>query len=77
MGRKIILVLLLASTEFISVRYGMAQGETTSAILGQVTDASGAAIPGATVSITNRQTSLQRSVQTDAGALQLPTTAAG
>jgi hypothetical protein len=66
MGRKVILVLLLASTEFISVRYGMAQGETTSAILGQVTDESGAAIPGATVSITNRQTSLQRSVQTDA-----------
>jgi hypothetical protein len=66
MGRKVILVLLLASTELTCARYGMAQGETTSAILGEVTDESGAAIPGATVSITNRQTRLQRSVQTDA-----------
>ncbi|HXX22322.1 MAG TPA: carboxypeptidase-like regulatory domain-containing protein, partial [Terriglobia bacterium] len=65
MGRKMILVLLLASTEFISIRYGMAQGETTSAILGRVTDASGAAIPGVTVSITNRETSMRRSLSTD------------
>jgi hypothetical protein len=65
MGRKVILVLLLASTEFISVRSGMAQGETTSAILGQVTDASGAAIPGATLSITNRATGMRRSLSTD------------
>jgi hypothetical protein len=65
MGRKVILVLLLAGTGFISARFGMAQGETTSAILGQVTDASGAAIPGATVSITNRQTSMRRSLNTD------------
>ena len=65
MGRKVILVLLLASTEFISTRYGIAQGETTSAILGQVTDASGAAIPGATVSIANRETSMRRSLNTD------------
>jgi len=65
MGRKVILVLLLASTELISASYGMAQGETTSAILGQVTDASGAAIPGATVSITNRETSMRRSLSTD------------
>ena len=48
MDRKVILVLLLASTELISASYGMAQGETTSAILGQVTDPTGAAIPGAT-----------------------------
>jgi hypothetical protein len=65
MGRKVILVLLLASTELISASYGMAQGETTSAILGQVTDASGAAIPGATVSITNRETGMRRSLNTD------------
>ncbi|MFI5093562.1 MAG: carboxypeptidase regulatory-like domain-containing protein [Candidatus Acidiferrales bacterium] len=42
-----------------------AQGETTSAIVGQVTDATNAAIPGATVTITNRETALQRSAKTD------------
>ncbi len=42
-----------------------AQGETTSAIEGQVADASTAAIPGATVTVTNRDTGLQRSLKTD------------
>jgi carboxypeptidase family protein len=42
-----------------------AQGETTSAIVGEVTDPSGAAIPGATVSITNRETGLRRTLKTD------------
>src|ERR1700675_834646 len=41
------------------------QGETTSAIVGQVTDATNAAVPGATVTITNRETSLQRTAKTD------------
>src|SRR6202050_1054417 len=50
-----------------------AQGETTSAIVGQVTDATNAAIPGATVTITNRETALQRSVKTDdEGRFNLP-----
>ena len=65
MSRKVTLVLLLASTGILSARFGMAQGETTSAILGQVTDASGAAVPGATVSITNRETGMRRSLATD------------
>src|SRR5580692_8368516 len=43
----------------------LAQGETTSAIVGQVTDATSAAIPRATVIITNRETALQRSARTD------------
>jgi hypothetical protein len=43
-----------------------AQGETTSAIAGQVTDASSAAIPGATVTITNREIGLLRVAKTDA-----------
>lgn len=43
----------------------LAQGETTSAILGQVTDATGAAIPGATVTINSQETGLQRSLKTD------------
>jgi hypothetical protein len=42
-----------------------AQGETTSAIVGQVTDASGAAISGATVTIVNTDNGLKRSVKTD------------
>jgi hypothetical protein len=51
--------LLLAGTLcFFAPRTG-AQGETTSAILGQVADASGAAIPGATVSITSRETGMR------------------
>jgi hypothetical protein len=41
------------------------QGETTSAIVGQVNDFTHAAIPGAVVSISNRETGLQRSVTTD------------
>jgi Carboxypeptidase regulatory-like domain len=43
----------------------LAQGETTSAILGQVTDTAGAAIPGAAVTITSRETGMQRSVKSD------------
>ena len=43
-----------------------AQGETTSAILGQVTDSSGAVVAGATVKIANRDTGLTRTVRTDA-----------
>ena len=43
-----------------------AQGETTSAIIGQVSDASGAAVVGATVTITDRDTALKRSATTDA-----------
>jgi hypothetical protein len=43
----------------------VAQGETTSAIVGQVTDATNAAIPGATVTIANRETGLQRNAKTD------------
>jgi protocatechuate 3,4-dioxygenase beta subunit len=42
-----------------------AQGETTSAIAGQLTDATGRAIPGATVTIKNREIGLQRSAKTD------------
>ena len=42
-----------------------AQGETTSAIEGQVTDATAAAIPGATVTITNGDTGLRRPLKTD------------
>src|ERR1700727_1196426 len=42
-----------------------AQGETTSAILGQVSDATGGAVPGATATVANTATGLQRTVKTD------------
>jgi hypothetical protein len=41
------------------------QGETTSAIVGQVSDTSGAAVPGATVKVMNKETGLRRSASTD------------
>ena len=43
----------------------LAQGETTSAIVGQVNDPTNAAVPGATVVITNRETGLKRTMETD------------
>lgn len=43
----------------------LAQGETTSAILGSVTDPTGAAIPSAIVTVTNVENGLRRSVKTD------------
>jgi hypothetical protein len=41
------------------------QGETTSAIVGQVSDASGAAVPHAMVTATSRETGLKRSASSD------------
>lgn len=42
-----------------------AQGETTSAIVGQVTDVTNAAVPGAKVTVTNQETGLKRIAQAD------------
>src|SRR5450432_4562161 len=42
-----------------------AQGETTSAIVGRVTDPGGAAVPGANVTIANTETGATRSAHTD------------
>src|ERR1700723_3789045 len=50
-----------------------AQGETTSAIVGSVSDSTGAAIPGARVTITSTDNGLTRSVLTDeAGRFNFP-----
>jgi hypothetical protein len=50
-----------------------AQGETTSAIVGQVNDPTNAAVPGATVTITNQDTGLKRAAKTDdAGQFNFP-----
>jgi hypothetical protein len=51
----------------------MAQGETTSAIVGSVTDPTGAAIRGAIVTVTSSENGMQRSVKTDdAGRFSFP-----
>jgi len=50
-----------------------AQGETTSAIVGQVRDTTNAVVPGATVTIANPETGLRRSATTDeAGRFNFP-----
>ncbi len=56
------LLVLLTSLESVPAR---AQGETTAAIVGQVMDASGGTIPRATVTISSRETGLQRAAKTD------------
>ena len=55
---------LLVSTLAVQVP-SLAQGETTSAIVGTVTDPSGAVLPGATVTVTNVENGLKRMVKTD------------
>ncbi|MGH9430778.1 MAG: carboxypeptidase regulatory-like domain-containing protein [Terriglobia bacterium] len=57
-----LLVLLL-----VSPRMAAAQGETTSAIAGHVTDQDAAAIPGATITIVNNENGIKRSMNTDDG----------
>src|ERR1039457_7222346 len=64
------LVLLVVAVAVISVE-ALGQGETTSAIVGQVTDATGAVVPG--VTITNRDTGMKRSLRSDeAGRFSFP-----
>jgi len=65
MARAILSSLLLMCAAPICPTKALSQGETTSAILGQVTDAANAALPGTTVTITNRTTALQRVAKTD------------
>ena len=65
---------LFAITAVLLVPGGLwAQGETTSAILGEVTDSSNAVVPAATVTVINRETGLKRSAKTDdAGRFNFP-----
>src|SRR5713226_8309471 len=66
MLRSILSIFIFAGTfHFLLAEAAFSQGETTSAIAGQVSDASGAAVPGATVTATNKETGLRRSASTD------------
>src|SRR5947209_8510681 len=72
MGRSLRLVLLVVAVAVLSVQ-ALGQGETTSAIVGQVTDVTGAVVPGSTVTITNHDTGMKRSVRSDdAGRFSFP-----
>ena len=69
-GRFALLVLTVAC--FLPAE-AWAQGETTSAIVGEVRDATNAVVPGATVTVSNRETGLKRSARTDtAGRFNFP-----
>jgi len=65
MPRATLPSLLLLSVALFCAAKALPQGETTSAIAGQVTDATSSAIPGALVTITNRETGLQRRATAD------------
>src|ERR1700678_3674290 len=59
------LALILAVLASLFPTQALAQGETTSAIVGQVRDTTSAVVPGATVGIVNLETGLRRSAKTD------------
>ncbi|HXR32893.1 MAG TPA: carboxypeptidase regulatory-like domain-containing protein [Verrucomicrobiae bacterium] len=59
------LFVLVSSFQFFWPPAASSQGETTSAIVGQVNDASGAGVPGAAVTVTNKETGLKRTAKTD------------
>src|SRR6202158_3716621 len=69
-GRFALLVLRIAC---LLPAEALAQGETTSAIVGQVRDTTNAVVPGAIVTIANSETGLRRSAKTnDTGRLNVP-----
>jgi hypothetical protein len=64
-GRVVVLSLLLTGTHLFYPPESWAQGETTSAIVGQVTDPTSSAVPGAVVTVTNHETGLERRATAD------------
>ena len=60
------ILVTVALVLFLCPTPGKPQGETTSAIAGEVSDPSGAAIPGAEVGVLNAANGLRRTAQTDA-----------
>ncbi len=73
MARAATFVLLLVTVACFLPAKALAQGETTSAIVGQVRDTTDAVVPGAAVTVTNHETGLKRSARTDdAGRFNFP-----
>ena len=71
MGRSRLVFLVVAIAVLSAEALG--QGETTSAVQGQTTDATGAVVPGATVTVTSHDTGSKRSAKTDeAGRFNFP-----
>ncbi len=71
--RLLQLALILAVVAWLPPPHALAQGETTSAIVGEVKDVTDALVPRATVTTTNRETGLKRSATTDdAGRFNFP-----
>jgi len=67
------LMLILAVVASMPPSQALAQGETTSAIVGQVRDTTNAVVPGAAVAIANLETGLRRTAKTDdAGRFNFP-----
>jgi hypothetical protein len=63
---------MILATALLSGR-AFAQGETTSAIVGQVADTTGAVVAGASITVTNQENGLKRSAKTDeAGRFNFP-----
>ena len=66
MARAVRFAFLLLTVACLFPVEALAQGETTSAIVGEVRDVTNAVVPRATVTITNHETGLKRSARTDA-----------
>ncbi|MFZ1008458.1 MAG: carboxypeptidase regulatory-like domain-containing protein [Candidatus Sulfotelmatobacter sp.] len=73
MARAAHFAFLVLTVAFLLPAKALAQGETTSAIVGQVRDTTNAVVSGATVTIANPETGLRRSAKTDeAGRFNFP-----
>ena len=65
MARAVQFAFIMLTVACLAPVKALAQGETTSAIVGQVRDTTNAVVPGAIVTITNSETGLRRSAKTD------------
>ena len=73
MLRSILAAFLLITFHLCLSRPAFSQGETTSAIVGQVSDATGSRVPHVQVTVTNKETGLRRNASTDdAGRFNFP-----
>jgi hypothetical protein len=73
MARAVYFALLVLTVACLLPAKARAQGETTSAIIGEVMDASKAVLPGATVTVISHETGLRRTARTDdAGRFNFP-----